>query len=251
MAFAGARQRNACLLMCVTPRSAWQHFNVTSQPIRQSHLDCRRRHPVLLQNIGHPRLAAGSSPFRRWRDGWAAGMDHFAWIALPTVMYGGYSLLQLINRGNALTPFQVNWFRAGHAHAGVLLLMSLLYYVLLDNTSLSPAVKHAACAVLLVGILAQSGGFFVHRDRGRAQSGFDRHDHHHCRSRTARLCNCGAGVWIDHRVLKPPTSGHARLYGNDRLGSQAARGRTSSPRAGPTRTERTGRTPTTFVNAAG
>ena len=34
-------------------------------------------------------------------------------------MYGGYSLLPLINRGEALTPFQVSWFRAGHAHAGV------------------------------------------------------------------------------------------------------------------------------------
>jgi Ni,Fe-hydrogenase I cytochrome b subunit len=50
----------------------------------------------------------------------------FAWLALPTVMYGGYSLLQIINRGDALTPFQVNWFRAGHAHAGVLIVMSLL-----------------------------------------------------------------------------------------------------------------------------
>jgi hypothetical protein len=60
----------------------------------------------------------------------------FAWIALPTVMYGGYSLLRLINRGNVLTPFQVTWFRAGHAHAGVLILMSLLYYTFLDQTSL-------------------------------------------------------------------------------------------------------------------
>jgi hypothetical protein len=82
-----------------------------------------------------------------------------AWIALPTVMYGGYSLLQLINRGNVLTPFQVNWFRAGHAHAGVLLLMSLLYYTFLDQTAYSLAAKHAACATLVVGILAQSGGF--------------------------------------------------------------------------------------------
>ena len=41
----------------------------------------------------------------------------FAWIAVPTVMYGGYSLLQLINRDNALTDFQVRWFRAGHAHS--------------------------------------------------------------------------------------------------------------------------------------
>jgi hypothetical protein len=90
-----------------------------------------------------------------------------AWIALPTVMYGGYSLLRLINRGDALTPFQVGWFRAGHAHAGVLLLMSLLYYVFLDNTSLGLAVKHAACVVLFLGVLAQSGGFFVHMIVGR------------------------------------------------------------------------------------
>jgi hypothetical protein len=85
-----------------------------------------------------------------------------AWIALPTVMYGGYSLLQLINRGNALTPFQVTWFRAGHAHAGVLVVMSLLYYMFMDKTAFSPALKHAACATLFVGILAQSGGFFIH-----------------------------------------------------------------------------------------
>jgi hypothetical protein len=91
----------------------------------------------------------------------------FAWIALPTVMYGGYSLLQLLNRANALTPFQATWFRAGHAHAGVLLLMSLLYYTFLDATSFSPAIKQAACATLAAGILAQSGGFFVHMIVGR------------------------------------------------------------------------------------
>jgi len=39
-----------------------------------------------------------------------------SWIALPTVMFGGYSLLRLLNRGDALTPFQVDRFRAGRAH---------------------------------------------------------------------------------------------------------------------------------------
>jgi hypothetical protein len=47
----------------------------------------------------------------------------FSWIALPTVMYGGYSLLQLLNRAHGITPFRLTWFRAGHAHAGVLLLL--------------------------------------------------------------------------------------------------------------------------------
>jgi drug/metabolite transporter superfamily protein YnfA len=85
-----------------------------------------------------------------------------SWIALPTVMFGGYSLLRLLNRGDVLTPFQVNSFRAGHAHAGVLLLLSLLYYIFLDRTALSDSVKQGACAALFVGILAQSGGFFLH-----------------------------------------------------------------------------------------
>src|SRR5829696_5079571 len=60
-------------------------------------------------------------------------------IALPTVMYGGYSLRRLMERREGLTEFQRTYFRAGHAHAGV----------------------------LVVGILAQSGGFFVHMAVGR------------------------------------------------------------------------------------
>ena len=85
-----------------------------------------------------------------------------SWIALPTVMYGGYSLLRLINQREALTPFQTMWFRAGHAHAGVLLPMSLLYYVFLDQTTLAPATKQVGCFAVFIGILAQSGGFFIH-----------------------------------------------------------------------------------------
>jgi len=91
-----------------------------------------------------------------------------SWIALPTVMYGGYSLLRLINQGDSLTPFQATWFRAGHAHAGVLLLMSLLYFLFLDQTALGPTAKQVGCIGMFVGILAQSGGFFVHMIVGRA-----------------------------------------------------------------------------------
>jgi hypothetical protein len=77
-------------------------------------------------------------------------------------MFGGYSLLRFVNQGDRLTPFQVTCFRAGHAHAGVLLVLSLLYYMFLEQTTLAPQFKQAACAALFVGILAQSGGFFLH-----------------------------------------------------------------------------------------
>ena len=85
-----------------------------------------------------------------------------SWIALPTVMYGGYSLLRLINQGDHLTPFQTMWFRAGHAHAGTLLLMSLLYFLFLDQTALGPPAKQVGSMTMFVGILEQSGGFFLH-----------------------------------------------------------------------------------------
>ena len=91
-----------------------------------------------------------------------------SWIALPTVMFGGYSLLGLLARGNTwLTSFRATYFRAGHAHAGVLLIMSLIYYTYLAQTSFSGGLKLAACIVLLVGVLAQSGGFFLHMMIGK------------------------------------------------------------------------------------
>jgi hypothetical protein len=84
-------------------------------------------------------------------------------ILLPTVMFGGYSLLGLMARGNTwLTSFRATYFRAGHAHAGVFLVLFLLYYLYLAQTTFSVGLKLVACVVLLVGILAQSGGFFLH-----------------------------------------------------------------------------------------
>jgi hypothetical protein len=89
----------------------------------------------------------------------------YSWIALPTVMYGGYALLHLVTGGKD-TEFRRTWFRAGHAHAGVLLLMSLLYYDFMARTDLSSMWMHIGCALLVAGILAQAGGFFIHMVKG-------------------------------------------------------------------------------------
>ena len=51
-------------------------------------------------------------------------------------------------------------FRAGHAHAGVLLVMSLAYYIYLGSAALPMSAKYSAAAALVAGILLQSGGFF-------------------------------------------------------------------------------------------
>jgi len=93
-----------------------------------------------------------------------------SWILLPTVMYGGYSLLSLMVRKNPfLSDFREKYFRAGHAHAGVLLVMSLVYYFFLSQTTFSSGLKLFLCIVLLAGILAQSGGFFLHMMVGKPE----------------------------------------------------------------------------------
>ena len=81
-------------------------------------------------------------------------------------MYGGYALLGLLNKRDGLTPFQRTWFRAGHAHAGVFLVAFLVFLEAIARTDLAVGVRHLACAVFVVGILGQSGGFFVHMSRG-------------------------------------------------------------------------------------
>jgi hypothetical protein len=90
-----------------------------------------------------------------------------SWFSLPTVMFGGFSLLRLLTRGQKLTPFQVNAFRAGHAHAGVLLVMSLVFYKYLADTTYGEGAQWIICVLLAIGIIAQSGGFFVHMAVGK------------------------------------------------------------------------------------
>ena len=55
----------------------------------------------------------------------------------------------------------------GDGHGGVLLILSLVYYLHLDRTGYSDGVKWLACRRLPAGILAQSGGFFVHLGLGQ------------------------------------------------------------------------------------
>jgi hypothetical protein len=91
----------------------------------------------------------------------------FSLIVLPTVMFGGYALLRLLTGGEELTEFRRTYFRAGHAHAGVLQVLALVYYQYLAGTTLPDGMQWLAFIVLQLGILAQSGGFFVHMATGR------------------------------------------------------------------------------------
>ena len=97
-------------------------------------------------------------------------------LSLVTVEYGGWALLSFVSaRRGQLNDFQTQFFRAGHAHAGVLLVLSLVYFLYLDaRTDFAESTQWIAGAILLAGVLAQSGGFFLHfgvGEVGRASMG--------------------------------------------------------------------------------
>jgi hypothetical protein len=78
-------------------------------------------------------------------------------IALPAAVFGGVSLLTLLINDPAYqaNPLRQDLWRAGHAHAGVLLLLSLITLRYVDEAVLGPRARafarHAipASAILL------------------------------------------------------------------------------------------------------
>jgi hypothetical protein len=68
-------------------------------------------------------------------------------VVLPTVMYGGLSLLGFLTRnspGYHDNPLRHDLWRAGHAHAGVYLVLSLVMLRYVDEAVLPPFWKWLA-----------------------------------------------------------------------------------------------------------
>jgi hypothetical protein len=85
-------------------------------------------------------------------------------ITVPTIQYGGYFLLtSLMDRSSGYTdnPLRQNFFRAGHAHAGVLVILSLVCQLLADSAALSDGLMWMVrVGVPLAAILMPMGFFF-------------------------------------------------------------------------------------------
>jgi hypothetical protein len=87
-------------------------------------------------------------------------------ITVPTIQYGGYFLLtSLMDKGSGYTNnlLRQNFFRAGHAHAGVIVILSLVCQILADAAVLpSPLVWFVRIGVPLSAILISIGIFLLH-----------------------------------------------------------------------------------------
>ena len=70
-------------------------------------------------------------------------------LSLVTVEYGGWALLGFLTGHGTLGAFREQFFRAGHAHAGVLLVLSLTYFVYLGRAGYSAGMQWLAGSLLL------------------------------------------------------------------------------------------------------
>src|SRR4028118_930044 len=151
-------------------------------------------------------------------------------LSLISVEYGGWALLGYLTGRGQLGQFQEKFFRAGHAHAGVLLVLSLVYYLYLDRTGYSDRVKWIAGGLLQAGILAPPGGVFFHVGGGQPAGGG--------RLRVAVGPGSGGAPRAVGGVLYPRRAGAAQQgfprNGGDAPWGPAHRGGAGHPGRGPT-----------------
>ena len=93
-------------------------------------------------------------------------------IVLLTVVgieSGGFFLLKVFGGRIATTDLQKSFYRAGHAHAGALVILGLLCVLLAEATDLTGFARWlAATGVLCAAVLMPAGFFFSAMGEGRA-----------------------------------------------------------------------------------
>lgn len=85
-------------------------------------------------------------------------------VILPTVIYGGVSLLLLLmdkESGYVQNPLRQDLWRAGHAHAGVMLILSLIALRYVDEAELSHKLKWFARSAIPSAAIFLPLAFFL------------------------------------------------------------------------------------------
>jgi len=84
-------------------------------------------------------------------------------ILIPTVAFGGTSLLTLLINDPRYTEnaLRQDLWRAGHAHAGVLLILALVTLRYVDEASLSERMKHVVRHAIPAAAILLPAAFFL------------------------------------------------------------------------------------------
>ena len=84
-------------------------------------------------------------------------------VVLPTVMYGGVALLTLLitDPGYMANPLRQDLWRAGHAHAAVLLVLALVSLRYVDEAALRSRLKAFVRTCIPLSAILMPAGFFL------------------------------------------------------------------------------------------
>jgi hypothetical protein len=84
-------------------------------------------------------------------------------IVLPTVMFGGVSILSLLIGDPTYmeNPLRQDFWRAGHAHAGVWLILALVALRYVDEAKLSDAMKWVVRGAIPIAAILVPVAFFL------------------------------------------------------------------------------------------
>jgi hypothetical protein len=95
-------------------------------------------------------------------------------ILIPTIVYGGLTVLGVISSRLMGTPgpsnlsaTQIAFYRAGHAHAGVLTLLALFLQIAVDYAAIPGSLVWPVRVAAIAASILVSGGFFAVRTLGR------------------------------------------------------------------------------------
>jgi hypothetical protein len=85
-------------------------------------------------------------------------------LTVPTIQFGGYTLLQFLTRGTPGyrdNPLRRSMFTAGHAHAGVIVILSIIIQPLIELTALTAFWQGLIRTGTPLSAILISAGFFL------------------------------------------------------------------------------------------
>ncbi|WP_406045545.1 hypothetical protein OG799_14335 [Micromonospora sp. NBC_00898] len=88
-------------------------------------------------------------------------------LAVLAIEYGGTYVLRLVRGSAPATPFQLRFARAGHAHAGILVVLALVTLPYADVARLSGGWELIARSGVWLAAILMPAGFFL-ASAGRA-----------------------------------------------------------------------------------
>lgn len=82
-------------------------------------------------------------------------------LTIVAIEYGGWFMLRVVRGHQPATPFQQAFFRAGHAHAGVLVILTLVGQILADAAQMSGLLAFLARDGIWAAAILMPAGFFL------------------------------------------------------------------------------------------